>query len=255
METRRRVSPSLYLARRLQQGDTVFFTGAGMSTASGLPDFRSPGQGLWGTIDPIRCASLDSIRSHYSEFLSFNKSMIAEVWRSSPNRGHHLIAEWENRGFVTGVITQNVDGFHRAAGSRTVACIHGDLSKAHCMSCGSDRSVADFMNDAKCPCGGLLRPSVVLFGEDLAASETDLAARLIDGATTFVVLGSSLTVKPACWYPRRAHERGAKLVIVNRERTPLDSIADMVVRDPLGDYLEAVQKVISTRRTSDRESI
>jgi NAD-dependent deacetylase len=250
METRRRVSPARFLATRLQQGSTVFFTGAGMSTASGLPDFRSAGDGLWGTIDPMRCASVDALRSNYSEFLSFSKAMIADVARSAPNRGHFLIAEWEQRGFVNGVITQNVDGFHRAAGSRTMACIHGELSTVYCITCGARSSVEDFTCDAKCPCGGLLRPSVVLFGEDLPEGQTALATRLIEGAATFVVLGSSLTVKPACWYPRRAHERGAVLVIVNRERTPLDSIADIVVRDPIVDYLDAVQKALAAVSSS-----
>jgi NAD-dependent deacetylase len=245
MKTRRSVSPAAFLASRLKEGGTVFFTGAGMSTASGLPDFRSPGQGVWSKIDPMRCASVYALESNYNEFHSFNKAMIAEVARCSPNRGHFLISDWEQRGFVNGVITQNVDGFHRIAGSHTIASIHGELSSVYCMKCGGESSVENFMN-GNCSCGGFLRPSVVLFGEDLPESETDLANRLIEEARTFVVLGSSLTVKPACWYPRRAHERGAALVIVNRERTALDSIADVVVRDPIVDYLEAVEKSLGS---------
>jgi NAD-dependent deacetylase len=249
MNTRRTLSPARYLATRLKEGNVVFFTGAGMSTASGLPDFRSTGQGLWDTIDPMRCASIDSLESHYSEFHSFTTSMISEVARCSPNRGHFLIAEWEREGFVSGVITQNVDGFHRLAGSQTVASVHGDFSTISCATCGRESGVDHFTNGGRCECGGPLRPSVVLFGEDLPESETALAARLIDGAATFVVLGSSLTVKPACWYPRRARERGAALIIVNREKTPLDLIADVVVRDTIVDYLEAVQRVLAGSKT------
>jgi NAD-dependent deacetylase len=239
------VSPSRFLANRLKLGNVVCFTGAGLSTASGLPDFRSANTGLWGKYDPMRLASVQAMENHYSEFKSFYQHRIESLLTAAPNQAHFLIAEWEQKGFVSGVITQNVDGFHKTAGSQTLATLHGSLTAIRCSACSLEASVHDFMGNRECRCGGRLRPGVVLFGEGLPVDATELAEKLTEAARTFVVLGSSLLVSPACFYPQIAHDRGASLVIVNREPTPLDSLANLVVRDPIVDYLEAVQKELT----------
>jgi NAD-dependent deacetylase len=249
MSEKSALGPSAFLASRLSLGGVVFFTGAGLSTASGLPDFRSAERGLWGKVDPMRLATVNAMRSNYDEFRTFYQSRIDTLRTAAPNRAHYLIAEWEQKKFVSGVITQNTDGFHQKASIVTISALHGNLALIRCADCSEEAAVDDFMDNRTCRCGGHLRPSVVLFGEDLPRDALQLARRLIEECKTCVVLGSSLTVTPANQFPIIAHSLRKTLVIVNQESTEFDSLAQLIVRDPIVDYLEDVEKEL-TKLTS-----
>ena len=218
----------------------VVFTGAGMSTESGLPDFRSANQGIWQQKDPSQVASVQALNSNVDEFIEFYRKRVLGVKEYSPHRGHYILAEWEKAGRLHSIITQNVDGFHQQAGSQKVAELHGTLQKVHCQSCGSSFSSEEFLDGSyRCKCGGILRPSVVLFGEMLPEQPFEMAFDESSRADLFIVLGSSLSVSPANQFPLIAKEHGAKLVIVNQETTPLDGYADLVINNrQIGDVLD-----------------
>lgn len=222
----------------------VVFTGAGMSTESGLPDFRSQ-TGLWRGQDPMKLASTHALAHNREDFADFYRMRIEGLLACEPHRGHYILADWEQRGWVRGLITQNVDGYHQRAGSQSVAQLHGTLSVVRCLRCGAEYPCRKYLEEkgTSCACGGFLRPGVVLFGESLPQSALERAEAWTDEADLFLVLGSSLQVSPANWFPQRAKERGARLVIVNRDPTPLDSWADMIIRDySIGDVLQETEK-------------
>ncbi|QGQ46200.1 NAD-dependent protein deacylase [Metabacillus sediminilitoris] len=208
---------------------TVVFTGAGMSTESGLPDFRSS-KGLWKEKDPSRIASINSLNQNVHEFIEFYRERVLGVKEYKPHQGHYILAKWEKQGIIKSIITQNVDGFHQQAGSKQVAELHGTLQKLHCQSCGKSYSSDEYVNrDYYCECEGILRPSIVLFGEALPEDAFQFALQESEKADLFIVLGSSLTVTPANQFPLIAKENGAKLVIVNRDKTDFDPYADEVI--------------------------
>lgn len=232
------------VAALVKAGHVVVFSGAGLSTESGLQDFRSK-DGIWAHADPMRLASVGVLENHYDEFLEFYKARLYVPDQVQPNCGHKIIAEWEREGYLDGVITQNVDRLHQKAGSKKVWELHGSLEPVYCHSCGRRGSNEGFLAGKPCPhCGGHLRPSVVLFGEMLPQRALDEADRLSGSCRTFIVLGSSLVVSPANYFPREAMMKGAKLVIVNNEETPLDGIADIVVHENIGKFLTEVNSLI-----------
>ena len=212
-----------------------------MSTESGLPDFRSK-EGLWRHRDPREYASVEALLHHENDFREFYRWRVEQLVQVRPNRGHELLARWESRGVLAGIITQNVDGLHQRAGSRRVVELHGSLRNFPCMACGEVFPCEVILESLACPaCGGALRPGVVLFGEALPETAMAEAETLAKSAPLFLVLGSSLLVSPANWYPERAKRAGARLVIVNNEPTPLDALADEVIRRPIGETLSAIQ--------------
>ncbi|MFC3041108.1 NAD-dependent protein deacylase [Virgibacillus xinjiangensis] len=221
---------------------TVVFTGAGMSTESGLPDFRSSSGGMWKEKDPSRIASADALNNNVNEFIEFYRDRVLGVKEYGPHKGHYILAEWEKQGKVMSIITQNVDGFHQKAGSRQVAELHGTLQHLHCQSCGRSYDSEGYIHqDYHCSCGGILRPSVVLFGETLPEDAFQFALSESRKADLFIVLGSSLSVTPANQFPVIAKECGAKVVIINKEPTDMDYIADEVIHDrPVGEVLAEV---------------
>ncbi|RYG71975.1 NAD-dependent protein deacylase [Lentibacillus lipolyticus] len=219
---------------------TVIFTGAGMSTESGLPDFRSSGQGLWEQRDPSEIASADALNNNVEAFIDFYRTRVLHVKDYKPHKGHSILANWEKQGLVQSIITQNVDGFHQEAGCKRVAELHGTLQKLHCQSCGKEYNSQEYVNqEYYCKCGGVLRPSIVLFGETLPQDAFQFALSEAEKADLFIVLGSSLSVTPANQFPLIAKENGARLVIVNREPTELDGFADQVIHGrKIGDVLQ-----------------
>ena len=222
---------------------TVAFTGAGMSTESGLPDFRSS-NGIWKQKDPGKIASTEALNNNVDEFIEFYRERVLGVTEFKPHRGHHILAEWEKKGILQSIITQNVDGFHQEAGSEKVAELHGTLKKLHCQSCGKEYSSSEYINkEYYCNCGGLLRPSIILFGEMLPADAFEFAHEESMKAELFIVLGSSLTVTPANQFPLIAKENGAKLAIVNRDRTEFDMYADIAINGrQIGDVLKELSE-------------
>lgn len=221
---------------------TVVFTGAGMSTESGLPDFRSANNGLWNKKDPTKLASTEALNNNVDEFIAFYRERVLGVKEYGPHQGHKILAKWEADGKINAIITQNVDGFHQAAGSKQVAELHGTLQQVHCESCGREYDSNEYVNEAfYCSCGGVLRPSIVLFGEGLPEDAFQFAIDVTQKSDLFIVLGSSLTVTPANQFPLLAKENGAKLVIVNQESTPLDIYADLVIQDKkIGELLKEI---------------
>jgi len=228
----------------LESPSTVVFTGAGMSTESGLPDFRSSG-GLWKQYRPEELASTDALNRNFEQFAAFYRQRIKTLGDVQPNRGHKILAEWEHRGLVSAVVTQNVDGLHQAAGSKTVRELHGTLTRVRCQSCGGEYPAELFASETTCgKCGGKLRPAVVLFGEMLPENALSAAMDLALSCSLFLVLGSSLAVSPANLLPERAKRHGAKLFIVNNTPTHLDFIADGVIRGSIGDVLGTVNEIV-----------
>lgn len=223
---------------------TVVFTGAGMSTESGLPDFRSANKGLWRQKDPSKIASTDALNSNVEAFIAFYRERVVGVKTYQPHDGHYILADWEKQGRIQSIITQNVDGFHQQAGNMRVAELHGTLQKLHCQSCGKEYSSEEYVNkDYYCSCQGVLRPSIVLFGETLPMDAFQFALEETEKADLFIVLGSSLSVTPANQFPLIAKENGSKLVIVNQEPTELDRYADQLIHNrSIGEVLKEINQ-------------
>lgn len=223
---------------------TVVFTGAGMSTESGLPDFRSSKTGLWKQVDPTKLASIDALENNRESFIQFYHKRIQAIHNYKPHRGHEILGKWERAGLIQAIITQNVDGFHQQAGSRNVTELHGTLRTVHCHACGKTFPNQEFINGKfHCDCGGFLRPSVVLFGETLPYDAIQKAEEETEKAELFIVLGSSLTVSPANFFPVEAKQNGAKLVIINLEPTDYDDLADLVIHNrKIGEVLQEIDE-------------
>lgn len=211
----------------------IIYTGAGMSTESGLPDFRSTSRGLWTKFNPDELANVNALYNNQEEFTDFYRQRLSEVTKYQPHKGHEILAAWEEQGFVKGIITQNVDGFHHDAGSKNVMELHGTFRKFHCHECHNDHPREAYLGgDITCrSCGGIIRPGIVLFGESLPQDVFHHASQEALKADLFIVLGSSLSVTPANMFPLEAKENGAKLVIINREPTQFDVYADHVIQD------------------------
>lgn len=229
------------LAKLLMESHaTVIFSGAGMSTESGLQDFRSADRGMWNNRNPIELADIEAIDSNRSEFVRFYQWRIQEMNSHQPNDGHRILASWERQGLIKGVITQNVENYHEQAGTSSIAKLHGDLGTLRCMKCNKQYESQMYLEPhglTTCSCGGFIRPNVVLFGEMLPRASLQLADALMGDVELFIVLGSSLRVSPANQFPRQAKANGAKLVIVNHDPTPFDSYADLVMNASIGEIL------------------
>lgn len=212
---------------------TVVYTGAGMSTESGLPDFRSKSRGLWEKFNPDELANVEALLHNEAEFTEFYRYRLSELTKYKPHRGHQILGEWEQKGLIDSIITQNVDGFHHDAGSEHVMELHGTFRSFHCHACGEDHPRKDYLaGSTHCAnCGGTVRPGIVLFGEMLPQDTFQQAEQETMQADLFIVLGSSLTVSPANMFPLQAKEKGAKLVIINRDQTSFDQFADLTIRD------------------------
>ena len=227
---------------------TVALTGAGVSTASGIPSFRGE-DGLWNEWDPnsVHRRRLDADpKGFWRDRLELRESLY-EGSDPEPNAAHRALASMEADGHLDGVVTQNVDGLHAAAGSERLVELHGTNRRVRCDDCGEQRSATPVFERAadgelppRCGCGGLYRPDVVLFGESLPDSAMERAQRLARESDVMLAVGSSLSVRPASLLPRIAVQAGATLAVVNFEETPLDSDAEYLFRSDVTDLLPAV---------------
>jgi NAD-dependent deacetylase len=213
-------------------GSTVALTGAGISVPSGIPDFRTPETGLWANVDPMEVAHIDVFERDPARFWSYYRPRFQSLGDKRPNAAHEALAELERRGLLEGVITQNIDRLHRAAGSRNVVEVHGSIETSSCRHCdasfGLDEVDALFDSNgvALCSsCGGPVKPDVVLFGELLPESAMAEAQRLAEGAELMLCIGSSLAVYPVASLPGLSLDRGGKLAIVTKGPTPYDGDA------------------------------
>ncbi|MDR3322049.1 MAG: NAD-dependent deacylase [Synergistaceae bacterium] len=229
---------------------TVIFTGAGMSTDSGLPDFRSK-DGLWKNVDPMELATASAMRDDYDTFHGFYSHRFEQMRDAHPNAGHRILADWEARGIVDCIITQNIDGLHAAAGSEKIFELHGSVGKVRCMECGVPATQEEFIARTPCGiCGGKLRPGVVLFGEGLPEAAMDLSWAASEEAGVFLVLGSSLNVSPANQFPVIARRAGALVAICNRDATHMDSIAYYRTHEGISYFLAELDALISHPKSS-----
>lgn len=225
----------------------VAFTGAGVSTESGIPDFRGP-QGLWRRVDP-EVFSIEYFMEDPLGVWRLFAELFAGFRGARPNPAHHALARMEELGVVKTVITQNIDGLHQAAGSRRVIELHGSLRWARCTRCGHRVPLEEALREVeegrlpRCPrCGGVLKPDAVFFGEPLPDDALREAYREAGRADLVLVVGSSLTVYPAALIPEYAARRGARLAIINLEPTSLDSLAVFVSRRRAGEILSAAAR-------------
>jgi NAD-dependent deacetylase len=237
-------------ARLLREAhQTVALTGAGISTPSGVPDFRSPDTGLWHKYDPMEVASLSAFRHHPEQFYLWVRPLADCVLSAEPNPAHLALARLEQAGRLRGIITQNIDDLHRRAGSRNILEIHGHMREATCVDCYRVYPTAPFLADftvsaevPRCPsCKGILKPMAVLFGEQLPFDVVRQAHQWVLECDVILVVGSSLEVTPAALFPVEALNAGARLIIVNREPTYVDERADAIFRE---DVAEIVPRLV-----------
>jgi NAD-dependent deacetylase len=218
----------------------VALTGAGVSTESGIPDFRTAG-GVWAQYDPYQVASIDGFRSDPERVWEFYGRRLGVLAGVEPNAAHRALAALEARGLLAAVITQNVDGLHQAAGSRDVVEVHGTIGVADCLVCGHrEQDVRPLLPLPCCrACGAVLKPGVVMFGEQLPTAAIDRATELARRAGLLVVVGTSLTVWPVSGLPEETLAAGGRIAIVNLGATPYDDRADFVAYASAGEILAA----------------
>jgi len=219
----------------------VALTGAGVSTESGIPDFRSAG-GIWSHYDPYEVGSIDAFRRDPARVWEFYGLRLGVLADAEPNAAHHALARLEAAGLLDAVITQNVDRLHAAAGSRDVVEVHGSIERAECIACGAEVAPDELRRLLPLPvcprCGAVLKPGVVMFGELLPEAAIDRAVELARGAALLLVVGSSLEVWPVAGLPEETLGHGGKLAIVNRDPTRYDARAALVVHRSAGDVLK-----------------
>ncbi len=216
----------------------VVFTGAGISAESGIPTYRGD-DGVWNKYDPAKYAEIGNFLADPAYYWSFFREVRYPVLREArPNPAHLALARMEQRGKLSAVITQNIDGLHQEAGSKRVLELHGNTRRISCLGCGKGYSLdivharLEEVFPPDCPaCGGVLKPEVVFFGESLPSEVLDEAVNETRECDLFLVIGSSLVVQPAASLPPLAVQGGARLVIINRDPTPLDQMAHLVLHE------------------------
>lgn len=222
----------------------VGFTGAGISTESGIPDFRSPG-GVWARNRTIEYGEFIQDRGARIEYWRQKVAMWPEMRDARPNPGHRAFVELQQRGQLHALITQNIDGLHQKAGSTGVLELHGTTTEAECLTChariGMDEAVGRIAAGEVAPqcdhCGGDLKPATIMFGQAMPAITLQAAVTACQECDLLIAVGSSLSVYPAAALPEIASEAGAALFIINRTPTPLDAIANLVRHDEIGQIL------------------
>lgn len=232
----------------------IALTGAGISTPSGIPDFRTGASGLWENYDPMLVASIASFKRHPEIFYAWIRPLIHLLLEAQPNPAHFALARLEELGIVHSVITQNIDLLHSRAGSKVVHEVHGHVREMTCIDCftslPAEPFIKTFMEDPsikvlRCPkCGGVLKPNVILFGEQLPARALEAAERDTRRCDLMLVAGSSLEVYPIADLPYHAHTNGAKLILINYQPTHYDKMADVVINGNVAEVLPQIVEAV-----------
>ncbi|MEA2314708.1 MAG: NAD-dependent deacetylase [Solirubrobacteraceae bacterium] len=231
----------------------VALTGAGISVPSGIPDFRSPGTGLWETVDPMEVAHIDVFRSDPVRFWSFYGERFAMVASKQPNGAHRALVEMEANGLLDAVITQNVDMLHRMAGTRELIEVHGSIASCSCPACGGAVALAEVRARLRCDphgvprcerCAGVLKPGVVLFGEFLPEPAIARARELCAGADLLMCIGSSLEVHPVAGLPALTAAAGGAVAILTQGATPLEELASVRLSGDVVQELSALTRAL-----------
>jgi NAD-dependent deacetylase len=225
--------------------NTVALTGAGVSTHSGIPDFRTPSSGLWNNIDPMEVASIQSFRNFPERFYAWVQGVAANALYALPNPAHTALAQLEQFGPLQCVITQNIDALHAKAGSQLIYELHGSLRKATCMQCQASYTARPlfelFIETGKVPrcrmCNGVIKPDVILYGENLPWHVLAAAQKSVRNCDLLLVAGTSLEVVPSADLPALAKHTGSKLIIVNYTETFADDFADVVIHGDVAEIL------------------
>lgn len=228
----------------------VALTGAGISTPSGIPDFRSEGTGLWSHDEPLEVASLSTFRTHPERFFAWFRPLAGQIFNAQPNAAHKALAELESPSREITIITQNIDVLHQKAGSKKVVEMHGSVRTMSCTQCfkkfETEFFIQDFIATGKIPacpnCNGILKPDVILFGEQLPQAAWFEAQRAVRQCDLMLVAGSSLEVLPVAGLPMQALDRGAHLIIVNNTPTYLNVRADVVLMHDVSTILPEIAK-------------
>jgi NAD-dependent deacetylase len=228
----------------------IVLTGAGISTESGIPDFRSP-TGIWTQYDPLEYATIDAFLEDPVKVWDFYGKRLVMLEEAQPNDGHRALAELEERGWVTAVVTQNIDRLHERAGSRALVEVHGSIRTSSCLQCGTVVTFAEvvaLLPVPACPrCGRILKPDVVMFGELLPEAAIGRALHLASTAGLLLVVGSSLEVYPVAGLPLETLAAGGSLAIVNRGSTPFDGRASVTIDAGAGETLRALASALAER--------
>lgn len=227
---------------------TVVLTGAGISTPSGIPDFRSEGTGLWSHEEPLEVASLGTFRKHPERFYEWFRPLASQIFEAKPNQAHFALAHLEQSGRLNSIATQNIDMLHQKAGSTNIMEMHGTLATLSCTQCfqkvGSLPYLQPFVELGTIPacprCGAVLKPDVILFGEQLPQKAWFDAQRASRRCDLMIVAGSSLEVMPVAGLPMQAIDRGAHLLVINNSPTYLDVRADAVLQGDVIDIIPAI---------------
>jgi len=230
----------------------VVLSGAGISTPSGIPDFRSEGTGPWAKIEPMDVASLNAFRYHPERFFEWMRPLIHSILDAKPNPAHLAVAQLENAGYVKTVITQNIDNLHQRAGSKHVLETHGSFQTLSCGRCFNVFPSADFIEPylktgaiPRCShCGGVLKPDVILFGEQLPQQTWQEAVQASQTCDLMLVIGSSLEVLPVASLPMQSIDRGAHLIIVDHSPTYLAVRADVVILADVAEVIPAIAEQV-----------
>lgn len=239
----------------IESSSTVALTGAGVSTESGIPDFRGP-NGLWTKVDVAKFASIDAFLSDPKGWWLTALELSPTIMNAKPNPAHKMMAKLEKMGFIHWLVTQNVDGLHRRAGSEKVLEVHGSLWSASCIVCHTqvgrrhlERAIKKRWIPPTCPdCGGILKLDAVLFGEALPREVMAQAVEAARNCQLMLIVGSSLLVYPVATIPSIARQSGAHLIIINQEETPFDDVADLVFHAEAGDILTQITKAVKGAR-------
>jgi NAD-dependent deacetylase len=238
-----------YAAELLRKAKyAVVLTGAGISTPSGIPDFRSEGTGLWSKDEPLEAASFSTFRIAPERFFTWFRPLAEQILNAEPNPAHVALAQLEKAGRVQSVITQNIDALHHKAGSRKVIEMHGTLRTLSCMQCFHQVESKDYLNAyvkkgeiPYCPeCNGVMKPDVILYGEQLPQQAWYDAQRECRRCDLILVAGSSLEVLPVAGLPMQAVDRGAHLVILNNASTYLNVRADVIIQEDVAEIIPAI---------------
>ena len=235
----------------------VALTGAGMSTESGIADFRSPNSGLWNKVDPYEFASIHSYVANPSKNLEFMLETGRQIFSARPNKGHKALTMLQKLGKLNGVLTQNIDRLHHKAKTKNIVEFHGNAYEAKCMICGQIYEITFMVNQVmkgnyspSCEkCRGMLKPNAIFFGEPLESTTLEAADAMITECNLLLVLGSSLVVYPVAFYPQKILSLGAKLAIINIQETDMDSVAQVVIHEKIGDVLPKVVSIIKNLLT------
>ena len=231
---------------------SVVLTGAGISTPSGIPDFRSPGTGLWTKYLPMEVASLSAFRYNPELFYQWLHPLVQHMLSARPNPAHYSLAQLEENGFIELIITQNIDGLHSRAGSKNVIEVHGTLNSLTCIKCfiqvPSELIIQEYIDNCLIPhcqiCGGILKPDVILYEEQLPIKTWIKAEEACRKCDLLIVAGTSLEVMPSAKLPVLALDNDASLIIINKTNTYIDVRADIIIRADVADIFPQISEKV-----------